>query len=125
MKKKKLISPYAYPGIKRTSLPANFNHRQLALSPKEVLEIVSKETFVSVDDILSQSRKGDVIVARHILCGILKRTYNYSFTYIGEMLKRDHTTIMNAVKNFSNRKEQEDNFKDKTNRILEQINLKS
>jgi chromosomal replication initiator protein len=125
MKKKKLISPYAFPGIKRTSLPLNFNHRQLALNPKEVLEIVSKETYVTVEDILSQSRKGEVIVARHIFCGILKRTYNYSFTFIGEILHRDHTTIMSAVKNFSNRKEREDDFKDKTNRILEHINLKS
>lgn len=125
MKKKKLISPYAFPGIKRTSLPPNFNHRQLALTPTEVLEIVSKETYVTVEDILSQSRKGEVIVARHIFCGILKRTYNYSFTFIGEMLRRDHTTIMSAVKNFSSRKEREDDFKDKTNRILEHINLKS
>jgi chromosomal replication initiator protein len=124
MKKKAPISPYAFPGIRRTSLPTNFNHRKLAISPKEVLEIVSKETFVSVEDILSESRKGDVIVARHILCGVLKRHYNYSFTFIGEMLDRDHTTIMSAVKNFTNRKENEEDFKDKTNRILEHINSK-
>ena len=125
MKKKKFISPYAYPGIKRITLPSNFNQKQLTISPQEVLEIVAQETFVNVNDILSTSRKSDIIVARHIFCGILKKHYGYSFTYIGEMIKRDHTTVMSAVKNYLNRKELEEDFKDKSDRINQHINLKS
>lgn len=122
MSKNNKISPYAFPGIKRESLPGNFNTRQLSISPREVLEMVAKETFVTVEDILSDSRKGEIIVARHILCGVLKKNYNCTYTYIAEMLNRDHTTIISAVKNYLNRKEREDDFKDKANRILENIN---
>mgnify|MGYP000462749603 CR=1 FL=1 len=43
--KKPFISPYCYPGIKRSTLPANFNQKQLlGMTPNDILEIISKES---------------------------------------------------------------------------------
>lgn len=124
MRKKKMISPYVFPGIRRGHLPDDIGDRSLSISPDEIMEIVAKETFVSVSDILSESRKSEVIIARHIFCGILKLEFNYSYVYIGELVKRDHTTIINAVKNYKSRKNLEENFRDKVQQVKLKINLK-
>jgi chromosomal replication initiator protein len=126
MKKKALISPYSYPGIKRTALPSNFNPKQLlGMTPKDILEIISKESGITVEDILSTCRKKEKVQSRHIFCGILRKNYNYSLPFIGELVGRDHTTVIHATEQFNNRYMFEDNFKNLVDRINYHIELKS
>lgn len=121
--KKFRISPYVYPGIKRNHSFSSFDSKQLAISPKDILEIVSESTYVTIDDILSRSRKGDVIIARHIYCGIMRIHYNYSLPFIAKILHRDHTTIISAVESFNNRYKFEDRFKAYTDKVKKHIDL--
>jgi chromosomal replication initiation ATPase DnaA len=124
--KKPLISPYCYPGIKRSALPANFNQKQLiGMTPNDILEIISKESGVTMEDILSRSRKTEKVISRHIFCGILRKNYNYSLPFIGELVGRDHTTVIYATEQFNNRYRLEDNFKNLVDRINYHIELKS
>jgi chromosomal replication initiator protein len=123
LKKKKSISPYAYPGIKRSALPAKFNQKQLTISPEEVIAIVARRNYVTVNDILSTSRKSEHVKARHIFCGILRIDYNYSLPFIANFIKRDHTTIIFAVNQYRNRKILENDFRETVEAITFDIKL--
>jgi chromosomal replication initiator protein len=124
MTKIKMISPYVYPGIKKCFLPKKFLSRQSILSPEEVLDVISKETYVSIDDIIGKTRKSEAVIARHIFCGVLKNEYKYSLTFIGNILSRDHTTIINAVRQYMYRKHTETEFQLHADNILEIIKIK-
>ena len=124
MTKRKMISPYVYPGIKKCLLPKKFVSRQSIITPHEILEIVSKETYISIDDILGRTRKFDAIVARHVFCGVLKSEYKYSLSFIGNILSRDHTTIINAVRQYMYRKHSETHFQRVVENVLETIKTK-
>lgn len=119
-----MISPYVYPGIKKCLLPKKHLSRQSIMTPQEILKIVSKETYVSVDDILGRTRKFDAIVARHVYCGVLKSEYKYSLAFIGNILSRDHTTIINAVRQYMYRKHAEEHFQRVVENVLETIKTK-
>ena len=122
--KKSKISPYAYPGIKRNAIPDKFFKKTITLPTNEILEIISRQTNVSISDILSDRRFTEMVKARHIFCGILRMTYKFSLTHIGTLLQRDHTTIISAVKQFNNRKQLEENFRNVVENIELEINLK-
>ena len=122
-KKKKIISPYAYPGIKKSTLPSHFNQRQLTITPEEVLAIVAKRGYVTVDNILSRSRKSEHVRARHMLCGILRIDYHYSLPYIANFIDRDHTSVMFAVNQYRSRKIIEDDFRETVEAVAFDIKL--
>lgn len=125
MKKKPSISPYCYPGIRRNALPTSFNQKQLRITPGEILEIISHESGISVENILSNSRKTETVISRHIYCGILRKNYKYSLTYIGDLINRDHTSVIHATEQYGNRYKLEDTFRDLVDRINYHIELKS
>ncbi len=124
MTKTKMISPYSYPGIKKCFLPKKFLSRQSVMTPEQILEIISKETYISVEDILGRTRKSQAIIARHIFCGVMKTEYKYSLTFIGGILGRDHTTIISAVRQYMYRKHSEEQFQLHTENVLETIKRK-
>lgn len=124
MTRKKIISPYVFPGIKKKFLPENFNLRQQLITPNEILEIISKETNVSIEEILGKRRKEEIIIARHILCGILRHEYRYAYVYIADMLDKDHTTIISAARQYVLRNNSEDRFNKYVTNILDTIKNK-
>jgi chromosomal replication initiator protein len=124
MTRRKMISPYVFPGIKRSYLPDNFNIRQQAITPKEILEIISKETNVSIEQILGKKRDEEIIIARHILCGILRHEYRYAYVYIAKMLDKDHTTIISAARQYILRNNSEERFNKYVTNILDTIKQK-
>ena len=121
MTKGKMISPYAFPGIKHHLLPKKFYVKKPVLSPEKLMELIANQTFTTISDIISVTRKSEVVVARHIFCGIMRKDYDYSLKFIGDMIKRDHTTIMNAVMQFDNRSSNEEFFGDLVNQIRKTI----
>ena len=102
MSKKVAISPYSFPGLKltisdkRKILKDRTN--RVRLSKEDVLDIISNESGVGVNEIVSRSRKKEIVNARFIFCSIMKDHYNYSLVYIGELIGgRDHTSIIHAI----------------------------
>jgi len=117
------ISPYVFPGIKEQYRPAtNRKHRRNTITPIDILEIISEHCGVTVDDVLSKTRKKEQVEARHIFCAIMKKEFGYSYTSIGQIIgHRDHTTVIHAVKTFNNRCCYEDGYKELINNILYKI----
>jgi chromosomal replication initiator protein len=126
MLKKVSISPYSFPGLKltigdkRKILKDRTN--RVRLSKEDVLDIISNESGVGVNEIVSRSRKKEIVNARFIFCSIMKDHYNYSLVYIGELIGgRDHTSVIHAINQHRSRVKNEDAYRDLTSNIYQKI----
>jgi chromosomal replication initiator protein len=126
MSKKVAISPYSFPGLKltisdkRKILKDRTN--RVRLSKEDVLDIISNESGVGVNEIVSRSRKKEIVNARFIFCSIMKDHYNYSLVYIGELIGgRDHTSVIHAINQHRSRVKNEDAYRDLTSNIYQKI----
>ena len=126
MSKKVAISPYSFPGLKltisdkRKILKDRTN--RVRLSKEDILDIISNESGVGVNEIVSRSRKKEIVNARFIFCSIMKDHYNYSLVYIGELIGgRDHTSVIHAINQHRSRVKNEDAYRDLTSNIYQKI----
>lgn len=115
-----MISPYVFPGVKELSeVRFSAKYRKEKITPKQIMEIVASRCGVTIEDIISTSRKGMVVEARHIYCGIMKNYCGYTYDNIGETIgRRDHTTALHSVRVFNNRCELEEDFREAVDSIL-------
>ena len=67
--------------------------------PQASNDIDFVQTLVGVKDLSKKSRKGEYVYARLILSYIL-RYRGYSLAEIGRVLNRDHSTIINSLRNY-------------------------
>ena len=67
---------------------------------KELLEILQKVCDASgiiPHDILSKTRKREVVIARQLFCYLTMTFYNYTLVQVGRFLNRDHSTVIHSV----------------------------
>lgn len=70
---------------------------------KETLHRVARAYKVTPDDILGPSRKRHITDARWVFIKALRAKGRLSFPRIGQIVNRDHTTVMHACQNFKDR----------------------
>jgi len=69
---------------------------------KEVLRAVCTVSELTPDEILCPSRKRSKLFARHMFNFICRKRLNMGLTEIGRISHRDHSTVINSVKEFTN-----------------------
>lgn len=117
-----MISPYVFPGIKSKDLPVLKTHKRSRVNSKVILEIISEYCGVTPEQVLSRSRKGTIVEARHIYCSIMKKEFGYTFESVGEMVGgRDHTTAIHSLRTHQNRCETEPEYKKHIELIINEI----
>jgi chromosomal replication initiator protein len=84
--------------VQRTmGLPAS-SVKDIKVRPIKVISTVAKYFDFRNKDLLGESRKADLVVARHIAMYILRETLKLNLTEVAELMGgRDHTTVMHAV----------------------------
>lgn len=60
----------------------------------EYLVLVSQMTNVPTDDIVGRSRLRKNVIARHLLMWALTHLCGYSTTVVGQLMHRDHCTVV-------------------------------
>lgn len=119
------ISPYVYPGIKSSEEYRKLRRfKRDRITKEEILEIVAKNCCVTVNQILSRVRDREVVDARHIFAAVMKKEFGHTFEHIGEILDRDHTTIIHAITTFGDRYKQYEDYKDVADGIFQEIKLR-
>lgn len=73
---------------------------------KMVLSAVSRSTELPKDIILSNSKKEEVVDARHMLVYVLRHHYNMKQETIGDFTHCTSANISYILRHFDNRKEQ-------------------
>lgn len=84
--REQLIDPYEPP--------------QFDIEMNHLLTIVSRVSNITKREILGNSRKREIIQARGLFCYMAVRNLKKMTTTTGRFLNRDHSTIINAVKNY-------------------------
>lgn len=67
---------------------------------KELLEILQKvcdASGIMPHDILSKTKKREVVIVRQLFCYLTMTYYNYTLVQIGRFLNRDHSTVIYSV----------------------------
>lgn len=119
------IHPYVYPGLKKVGFRKKYdflNRVGSPLSKQYILHIVCKECDVTITDVLSPKRNREFVIARSILSVILLK--KFTLIEIGELLgNRTHATIINLKRKFNIDYNNDENFKNKTDRIFKLLNI--
>jgi chromosomal replication initiator protein len=128
-KKSVSISPYSFPGLRLSQREKeSFKNSQRSLrfriTKDEILQIIAYECSVSVTDIVTKTRKKEVVNGRFIFCGIMKEYFGYSLKKIGEFVGgRDHTTIIHSVEKYHDRYQNEEHYRFLVNNIYNKIGI--
>lgn len=72
----------------------NISHRSRC---RDILQRLAKEGGYSLADIISQSRSAEVVAVRE-RCYLLMFQAGYSYSHIGRVMNRHHSTVMFAVR---------------------------
>jgi chromosomal replication initiator protein len=115
------ISPYVFPGLKFEYLPLK-KFRDYSINPETILKVVADSFAITVEDMVSSSRKYEYSEARHMFCGITRNYYKYQFNKISKILgNRHHSTAINSVNIYDNRCQVEEGYKDRIEKIITNI----
>jgi chromosomal replication initiation ATPase DnaA len=68
-------------------------------SPEELLDITAKYVGLSVEDLTGYSRLRSISQARQVAAYLIRKYTKKSYAEIGQLLKKDHTTIVRACQN--------------------------
>ncbi|MFV8499824.1 DnaA ATPase domain-containing protein [Mycoplasma sp. VS424B] len=89
---------YVYKTI--TNIFEDVIQQQENITPDIIIKAVSKYYKIPAKDILSNSRKAEIVVARHIAMYMISIQLDYSSTELGKVFKKDHSTVLNALRKF-------------------------
>lgn len=64
------------------------------VNPKKIIKVISEHFEIKEDDIFKKARHKHLVTIRHFLIYFLREVCQLSYTAIGELLKKDHTTII-------------------------------
>lgn len=63
-----------------------------------IIQIVCDHFKVSVRDVLGESQFRSMVRPRHMIMFLLREHMNFSTKHIGNVLDRDHSTVVSALK---------------------------
>lgn len=99
-----------------------FSGQKKAVTPRELIDIVSEFYGVPLPDILGVSRKKALVVPRQIIMYLLREEMRKSFPQIGEELGgRDHTTAMHAYDKVCRLIEEDEQIKQEINTLKQRL----
>jgi len=85
--------------IKNIVQSINLQVPKSSITPKKIIKIVSEFYDISIDDIIGESRKKEMVEPRQLIMYLMREETRASFPNIGhELGGRDHTTAMHAYK---------------------------
>jgi chromosomal replication initiator protein len=100
VKRKLTIAPWAIPGVVGPKVTAG-----------TIVTIVSVHTGVSINDMLTRTRKRKVSDARQMTWYFIKKYTGQPFAHIGELFGRDHATVYHGIKAVNCLKDSDANYR--------------
>ncbi len=94
---------------------------QTALSPGETVRLVARHLGVDENELLGRGRSKEVAMARQILMYLLRNVCDLSLPQIGELLGRDHTTVIYGVEKVEKLIEMDDSVRRSIMRLREEL----
>ncbi|MDR0219930.1 MAG: chromosomal replication initiator protein DnaA, partial [Lachnospiraceae bacterium] len=67
------------------------------ITPNLIINVVSEQFDVSIDDIKSKRRDANIAIPRQIVMYLCREMTDFSYDHIGTILNRDHTTVIHGA----------------------------
>ena len=74
----------------------------ILVKPSEIIQIVSNITGISYKKMAAKDRHLDIIIARHTAMYFVNKICHETLVGTGVLFNRDHTSVINAVRNVRN-----------------------
>lgn len=81
------ITPYAIPGIVKKG----------SLKSQIIINAVCDYFVINKKDLSNKSRERNLVLPRHIAMYLIKTKTKATYLSIGQIFKRDHSTVINAM----------------------------
>ena len=91
------------------------------VSPDLIIETVSRRDGISVDDIKSKKRTSSIAFSRHKCAYLIHKLTDMSYGKIGEIFKRDRTTMMSSVESVTNEIKINSIYEEEINSLIREI----
>ena len=97
-----IISPYIYPGIRRTDLPAGYTPSQdpVLITQEIILDSIEEVLNLNYQQMASPTRSSLYVTARIFYSHLMRKHLNWSLKEIGASINRDHTTIIHSLRKY-------------------------
>lgn len=130
MTQKNPINHYVFPGLKldkNDSEKYPFTKKiNKQITEDELFEIVENKSGFTKENLISPSRKRELVDMRQLVSFVLKTDFNRTLASIGTLLgDRDHSTILHSIRKFYDLYETNTGYKNKCNSILESAGIKT
>jgi chromosomal replication initiator protein len=79
-----------------------------AVTAERIIEVVASHFGIKGEDVISPSKNRDRVLPRQIVMLLCRTMLKLSFSKIGDILKRDHSTVMSGIKKIEKRLEEYD-----------------
>lgn len=124
-----MISPYAFPGIRRVDLPVSYTRiardkeipEESPITSGMIFAAIKEVTGLEPDELRGRVRLRTTVNARYIYAYFARTLLGTSLEEIGNMVNRDHTTIMHALKCFKDFYDTDLAFKNLASRVRTKI----
>jgi chromosomal replication initiator protein len=100
------------------------NPKRKAVSPKQIVEIVTSFYNLTPTDLRGISRKKEIVNPRQVAMFLMREEINASFPTIGsELGGRDHTTAMHACEKIRDEVEKNEQLRQEVDLIRQRLYL--
>ena len=103
-------------------IPCGIDQENESKKFDEILMAVSTKFGISREDILSEKRKKDIAMARHICVYIAREITSLSQTQIAKILNRDRSTLVSSEKTVKEEMAVNSDFAFDINEIIRELN---
>lgn len=117
------MNPYVIPGLKHRDVTKQYFVQKRGIPIQVVIEEACKVFNADPVNIDRRTRAQEIVNVRHFVSWFLVKQMGMTLKAVGiEVLGgRDHTTVINSIKKFSNLYETEELFKENSNLIVENL----
>jgi chromosomal replication initiation ATPase DnaA len=117
------MNAYVIPGLKHRDVTKQYFVQKRGIPIQVVIEEACKVFHADPRNISKRTRAQEVVNVRHFVSWFLVKNMGMTLKAVGiEVLGgRDHTTVINSIKKFSNLYETEELFKENSNLIVENL----
>lgn len=117
------MNPYVIPGLKHRDVTKQYFVQKRGIPIQVVIEEACKVFNADPRNIDKRTRAQEIVNVRHFVSWFLVKQMGMTLKAVGiEVLGgRDHTTVINSIKKFSNLYETEELFKENSNLIVENL----
>jgi chromosomal replication initiation ATPase DnaA len=81
---------------------ATKEHDVILSTPSEIINLITHKTGISINKLRGRHRYSETVLARHVAMYFINIKCHESLVKTGGIFKRDHTSVINAVRNVRN-----------------------